>query len=391
MKHIQTKQGCAPVIKLVDDIIYRAVRLRASDIHCESQKVGLRIRYRIDGILYDQEVVALSRSAAVLSRIQILAQIDIAKTRIAQDGKFCITVDGRMVDIRVSTFPGTYGQKIVLRILDRNRLKVTLETLGMSNQLLIQVRKLIARPGGFFLVTGPTGSGKTTTLYSVLTALNTDEKNIITLEDPVEYSIDGITQGQVHPQAGFTFEGGLRALLRQDPDVVMVGEVRDAQTAAIAIKAALTGHMVLSTLHTNDAPGVVTRLIDMGIEPFLINAALSGALAQRLARTICSLCKISYKPTDQERAYCTRFGYQIDLLFKGAGCDACHHGHQGRTGLFQLLTMDAEVRAKISEGSSPDEIARAAKKSGMRSLLEDGLHKVVQGIITLPELMRVVS
>ena len=290
------------IVEIVNSLISDAIEHQASDIHLESQQNALRVRWRIDGVLYDKEPIESFFMAQVLSRIKVLAHIDITEKRIPHDGKFKVLFNGQEIDLRISSFPSIHGEKIVIRILDRAHHMIALDKLGFSDAMLDTFKTLLSRSSGFFLVSGPTGSGKTTTLYAALSALNSPEKNIITLEDPVEYSLEGITQSQIHPEAGFTFEKGIRSLLRQDPDVVMIGEIRDRQTAQVAIEASLTGHVVLSTIHTNDAPTVIMRLIDMGIEPFLVNAAVSGVLAQRLARTICPACKTQIEPTDGECA-----------------------------------------------------------------------------------------
>lgn len=298
---IQLEQNDAPVIRLVDDMVNRAIIHKASDIHLESTDKGLRVRFRIDGILYDQESIDQALMTHVISRLKVMANINIAQKRVPQDGKFNTMVGGQHIDLRVSTFPSMYGEKMVVRILDRTHNKIMLDALGMSDTMLENFKDLLARSNGFFLVTGPTGSGKTTTLYAALSTLSSPEKNVITLEDPVEYNLNGITQGQINPEAGFTFAKGIRSILRQDPDILMIGEIRDKETASIAIEAALTGHMVLSTLHANDAPSVIMRLMDMGIEPFLINAAITGVMAQRLARKICAHCRIAVTPDEQEK------------------------------------------------------------------------------------------
>lgn len=382
----------APVIRIVDAIIDLALTRRASDIHVEPTEHNLRIRYRIDGILYDQEAVDAKHMQQVISRLKVMAHIDIAERRVPQDGTFQQTHNKTVIDFRVSTFPSIYGETVVIRILDHSAALMQLDQLGMNAQMLATVHELTRRSHGFFLVAGPTGSGKTTTLYATLAGLNSSEKNCITLEDPVEYHIDGITQGQIHPEAGFTFEKGMRALLRQDPDIVLVGEIRDAQTAHIALQAALTGHLVLSTVHTNDAPTVIMRLIDMGIEPFLINAALSGVLAQRLARTICAACKVDYQPSAQEQIFLKQHGYAAAQLYKGAGCDACGRiGYKGRVGIFQLLPISADLRALIVQHPQFDALQAQATKDGMRTLLDDGMEKVRAGIIPLQELIRAVA
>lgn len=379
-----------PVVRLVDTLIRKAIDTSASDIHLESTDAGLRARYRIDGLLHDQAVMPDVVMRPIISHIKVLSHIDITEKRVPQDGKFRIDHGGNSVDLRVSTFPALYGEKIVIRILDRGRTSIKLDQLGFSDAMRAQCQAIIERAHGFFLVSGPTGSGKTTTLYAALAALNDAHKNIITLEDPVEYNLNGITQGQINTDAGFTFARGMRALLRQDPDIVMVGEIRDTETARIAIEAALTGHFVLSTVHTNDAPSVIMRLMDMGIEPFLINAALTGVLAQRLARTICAHCRIEIEPTGQEKELVATWGLSLDHAYKGAGCEACNNlGYKGRTGIFELLTMDAALRALIVRHPSFDAIYQQAIASGMTRLVADGMAKVNTGVITLSELIRV--
>lgn len=385
------KGGEASVIELVDSLVRDAVSRSASDIHVESTPNGARIRYRIDGVLSDQEVIEKALMHQVIARLKILANINIAQRRVPQDGKFRMVVDGNEIDLRVSTFPSIDGEKVVVRILDRSKNMIELDSLGFSGEMLADFKQLVHRPSGFFLVTGPTGSGKTTTLYAALSSLNSPEKNIITLEDPVEYHVAGITQGQIHPAAGFTFGKGVRAVLRQDPDVAMVGEIRDKETAQTAVEAALTGHSVFSTLHTNDAPGALMRLMDMGIEPFLINAALSGVLAQRLARKICQNCKEQHVPTDQEKELLSNFGIAAEKLYSGKGCDACFGlGYKGRVGLFELLHMTSGLRSLVVHRPVFDDIRAQAHKDGMQTLVHDGLQKVKSGIISLQELARVV-
>ena len=380
------------VIARVDDLVMRAVKRNASDIHLESNVKDLRVRYRIDGVLYDEQNIESSLALQIISRIKILAHINIAEKRVPQDGKFRINQQNYAIDLRVSTFPSIYGEKIVIRILDRTDHTIELEKLGFQPSILVTFKDLINRSNGFLLVTGPTGSGKTTTLYAALAALHTPEKNIITLEDPVEYNLDGITQGQIHPEAGFTFERGMRALLRQDPDIAMVGEIRDKQTARIAIEAALTGHLVLSTLHTNGAPAAIMRLMDMGIEPFLINASVTGIVAQRLARKICMHCRIEVTPTAQEIKILEQLpGKAITTIFAGKGCSLCFNlGYKGRIGIFELLVMNNTLRSLIVQNPFFDAINAQALESGMQTLLYDATQKLVDGIITLQELMRVI-
>jgi len=341
--------------------------------------------------LYDQSPIGELKKSHVISRIKVLSKINLSEKRVPQDGKFRMDVTGSAIDLRVSTFPSIYGENVVIRILDRSRTMTQLDSLGFSLSMLQHFKELVGRPNGFILVTGPTGSGKTTTLYAALSHLNRPEKHIITLEDPVEYNLDGITQGQIHPDAGFTFAKGIRAILRQDPDIAMVGEIRDKETAQIAIEAALSGHQVFSTLHTNDAPGAIMRLMDMGIEPFLINAAASGILAQRLARKICDDCRVEKTPTDQEKKVIDRLGLMVDNLFEGAGCENCFKlGYKGRIGIFELLTMSTDLRALIVEHPRFDDIRSQAILDGMQPMISDGIAKVKDGIISLDELLRVV-
>ena len=389
MAYLQKKQSQAPVVTLVDNLLHAAIAMAASDIHLESTNTNLRVRARIDGVLYDQDAIDISLKDQVLSRLKVLANINIAEKRVPQDGKFRMVAHGQEVDLRVSTFPAMYGEKIVVRILDRNRNRIALDQLGMQPSMFEAFKELLSRSSGFFLVTGPTGSGKTTTLYAALSHLNAPEKNIITLEDPVEYAVNGITQGQIQPEAGFTFEKGIRSVLRQDPDVLMVGEIRDKQTARVAIEAALTGHMVLSTLHTNDASSAMVRLMDMGIEPFLLNASITGVLAQRLARKICTECRIETQPTDEEKVLLDRIGLKLATIYRGVGCDACMQlGYKGRTGIFELLVMTSALRSLIVQQPQYESLYVQACSDGMHTLLYDGAHKVKEGIITVQELLR---
>jgi type II secretory ATPase GspE/PulE/Tfp pilus assembly ATPase PilB-like protein len=380
-----------PAVQLVTSLLNAAIAVSASDIHLDPTHHGLQIRFRIDGILYTKETIEQSLMNQVVARLKVLAHIDIAEKRVPQDGKFILVHEAREIDCRVSTFPVMHGEKVVIRILNRAAQALSFEQLGFPSTVLAQVQEHIQRASGFFLVAGPTGSGKTTTLYAALSTLNGADRHIITLENPIEYNIAGITQGQINPEVGFTFEKGMRALLRQDPDVVMVGEIRDKQTARIAIEASLTGHMVFSTIHTTDAPSVLMRLMDMQIEPFLLNASLTGILAQRLARKICAACRIPAAPTAQEKTVLAQIGCETDVLFKGAGCDACAGlGYKGRTGIFQLLLMNNAMRSLLVQHPSFDRIVAQAQNDGMQTLLYDGARKVADGTITVQELLRVV-
>lgn len=380
------------IIAFVDEIIFTAIECRASDIHAEPLETGLRIRFRIDGILHDRQAVASSCMSHVISRIKVLANIDIAEKRIPQDGNFSRNIRNRLIDFRVATFPTVWGEKIVVRILDRMRTSLTLNSIGLSDFMQKQSVDILDRGCGLFLVTGPTGSGKTTTLYAALSHLNTTARHIITLEDPVEYRLDGITQGHIHPSAGFSFAKGLRALLRQDPDVLMVGEIRDKETAQIALEAALTGHLVLSTIHTADAPRVVARLLDMNIEAFKINAALIGVLAQRLVRLLCVYCKIEREPTISEKQFLSMHAYSLPLLPDAQGCERCFHtGYSGRIGVFQLLVITEIMRAAIIQNPSVDILMKQAGSDGMRSLYADGLDKVAHSLTTLDELIKAIG
>lgn len=388
---IQTTDD-APIISIVNSLFTQAVREGASDIHIEPQEKVLRVRFRIDGIL--REIVAFTRDihAAIVSRIKIMGNMDIAEKRLPQDGRINIVEQGREIDIRVSTLPTIFGEKAVLRILDKAAAILDINKLGFSAGNLERYRRLYSQSYGMILVTGPTGSGKSTTLYSTLSEINTIGRNTITIEDPVEYRLEGANQVQVNPKAGLTFSSGLRSILRQDPNIVMVGEIRDAETADIAIRAALTGHLVLSTLHTNDAAGALTRLIDMGIEPFLVSSAVLGVLAQRLVRVICPKCKKRYtpEPDSLERLY---LGIARDLpieLYKGQGCAHCGFtGYRGRMGIHEVMPISPHIREMISRHATADEITLCAGKAGMVSMKEDGIQKALAGMTTIEEVMRV--
>jgi type IV pilus assembly protein PilB len=390
--NLEQAAGDSPVIKLVNYCIYNAVKEGASDIHIEPSETSMRVRYRIDGRLTEKLRPPSLMQAAVASRIKIMAGLDISERRLPQDGGIHVMMDKRPIDLRVSTMPGKNGEKVVIRIIDNDKASVNLERLGFNYETLKQWRKLIALPNGIVLVTGPTGSGKSTTLYAVLQELNADDVNICTIEDPVEYNLQGVNQFQVNEKAGFTFASALRSLLRQDPDIVMVGEVRDGETARLATQAALTGHLVLSTLHTNDAPGAITRLFNLGIEPYLVGATVSGVLAQRLVRKLCQRCKEEYEPSMNEKRQIERLAGDVEKLFRPKGCDRCRNlGYTGRIGIYELLVPDDKLVDKISNGANLNEIRTAARELGMRSLRADGLDKVKAGITTLEEVYRVTA
>lgn len=382
----------APIVKLVNQIIFHAISDRASDIHIEPWPKEVVVRYRMDGILHEVMRIPKHILAPMVSRIKIMSALDIAERRKPQDGKIHLRYEGREFDLRVSTIPTVNGEKVVMRILDKSSVMLGLDRLGFMPDIREKLEWLIAKPYGMILVTGPTGSGKSTTLYACLNKLNQGTVNISTVEDPVEYQIQGINQVQVNPKAGVTFASALRAFLRQDPDIIMVGEIRDHETAQIAVEAALTGHLVLSTLHTNDAPSAATRLIEMGIEPFLVASAVVGVLAQRLARTICSACKEPYVPPKEAlKDIGLAYTEEEIVFYKGRGCDVCKGtGYKGRTGIHELLIVSDRVREVILRRGSAAEIKRAALEEGFKTLQDDAIRKVLEGIITVEEALRVV-
>lgn len=381
------------VIKLVNLIIMKAVREGASDIHIEPEEEALKTRFRVDGMLHEITSPPKYLQSAIISRIKIMADLNIAERRIPQDGRFTIKMEGKTIDVRVSCVPTIYGENVVLRLLDASSALLTLTQLGFSEQVLEKYQKLISRPHGIILVTGPTGSGKTTTLYASLNKINTVEKNIITIEDPVEYKLEGVRQIQVNPKVNLTFANGLRSILRQDPNVIMVGEIRDFETVEIAIHAALTGHLVFSTLHTNDAPGAITRMIDMGAEPFLISSSVIGILAQRLVRTICKECKEEYTPTKEalKDIGLEDKGEKTKIKFyRGKGCPKCMNtGYKGRISIYELLLPDDKIRNLIVAKAQLDEIRNQARSQGMTTLMEDGIQKIKEGMTTAEEVLRV--
>lgn len=384
--------GDSPVIKLVNYCIYNAVKDGASDIHIEPGDHALRVRYRIDGRLTEKLRPPYQMQAAVVSRIKIMAGLDISERRVPQDGGIHVMMDKRPIDLRVSTMPGKYGEKVVIRILDNEKATVNLERLGFNYDILKLWKKLISLPNGILLVTGPTGSGKSTTLYASLHAINRPDVNICTVEDPIEYNLAGVNQFQVNEKAGFSFSSALRSLLRQDPDILMVGEIRDPDTARIATQASLTGHLVLSTLHTNDAAGAVTRLFNLGIEPYLVGATVVGVLAQRLVRKLCQACKEPYEPSLNEKRQLEKVVGNVEQLFRPKGCARCRNlGFTGRIGIYELMAPDDAMNEKICAGGSLNEIRDLARAAGMKSLRSDGLEKVKTGITTLEEIYRVTT
>jgi type IV pilus assembly protein PilB len=376
----------APVVRYVNQLLMKAVRERASDIHIEPMRDGLRIRFRIDGVLHPVAAPSKKLQLGIISRIKIMARMNIAEKRVPQDGRYGAIIDGREIDFRVSTFPTTYGETVVMRILDRVRL-LSLSELGFSKRDLEITKAMIAKPHGVIIISGPTGSGKTTTLYAILQEIRSSEKSIITIEDPVEYDIENISQSQVNLRAGYTYLVGLKHILRQDPDVIMIGEVRDGETAQVTIRAALTGQLVFTSLHANDAPGTITRLIDMGVEPFLVASAVEGAIAQRLVRRICPKCKEPYTPP-------AKLALELDLpvdtkFYKGRGCGYCRNtGYSGRIGIFEVLRTNNEIRELILSRPTTSALRELARKHGMRTLWEDGLEKAMQGITTIEEVLR---
>jgi type IV pilus assembly protein PilB len=389
----------APLVRLVNSIIFEAAEDGASDVHFEPQSDSLVVRFRIDGVLHETQRIPKRSAIGVTTRLKVLAKLDIAERRKPQDGRISLSASaaGRMLDVRVATLPTVEGESVVMRLLDKSKKPPTMEEVGLSAGMQEQLGALIQRPTGALLVTGPTGSGKSTTLFSAMTEINRPEINVITVEDPVEYRLAGLNQVQINPRAGLTFATGLRSILRSDPDVVMVGEIRDVETAKISIEAALTGHFVLSTLHTNDAPSTITRLGEMGVEPFLTGAAISAVLAQRLARKLCTHCCEAYQPTEAEL---TELRVAPELLgaldgtvfYRKKGCPRCNHtGYKGRVGIFQFLRMSEEIASLAVQHASRDEIGRAAAAGGMRSLWDDGLEKVASGLTSIEELARVLS
>jgi len=381
----------APIVRFVDVVLYQAIKDQASDIHFEPFADEFRIRYRIDGALYEMAPPPKHLAVPVISRIKVMSNLNIAERRHPQDGRIELRIAGKPIDLRVSTLPTQYGESVVLRVLDRSVVSLDLENLGMDEHTLRNLREIIHRPNGIIIVTGPTGSGKTTTLYSCLRELNAIEEKLLTAEDPIEYDLEGIMQLQVNEAVGMTFANALRAFLRQDPDRIMVGEIRDLDTAAMAIQASLTGHLVLSTLHTNDAPGAITRLIDMGVEPFLISSTLCGVLAQRLVRRVCTSCRTAYEPEDDELKLLglTREDVGDRPFYYGKGCSNCNNtGYKGRTGIFEFLRVSPRIQEMINRRVPTNEIRNAALEEGMASLRQSGIRTILDGITTAEEILK---
>ena len=380
----------APIIKLVNHVFGQAVKSQASDIHIEPYQQHLQVRFRLDGVLHNVLSPPRRLHAAIVSRIKVMARLDIAEKRLPQDGRMEVKIGERLVDVRVSCLPTAFGERVVLRLLEKSGKLLSLEEVGLTSAALAEMKKLLQLSHGIILVTGPTGSGKTTTLYAALSYINSPDRNILTIEDPIEYQLDGIGQMQVNPKINLTFASGLRSMVRQDPDVILVGEIRDRETADIAIHAALTGHLVFSTLHTNDAASAVTRLIDMDIEPFLVSSAVQAIIAQRLVRVLCPHCKEPYEP---EEAQWTELGLEKDTLgpiFRAKGCEKClETGYRGRTGIYEFLRMTESIKGLVLQTSDANQISRAARKEGMVSLREDGIQKVTEGKTTISEVLRV--
>ena len=388
---LEEQKTQAPIVKLLNLILTEAIQQGASDIHFEPEPSGMKVRYRIDGVLHSRHSPSQEFQTQLLTRLKVMSKMDIAEHRLPQDGRIKLRMGRREIDFRVSTVPVVSGERIVLRILDKGNVLLGLSQLGMPEKIYQDFLKLINLPEGIFLVTGPTGSGKTTTLYSAISHIHSPETNIMTIEDPVEYHLKGIAQIGVRPKIELDFAKGLRHILRQDPDIVMIGEIRDKETAEIAVQASLTGHLVFSTLHTNDAPSAIARLVDMGVEPYLLSSSLMGVLAQRLVRRICPKCKFSYTPTDKEIASIglTKESLENGKIYKGKGCDACYRsGYSGRHGLYELMVVNHDIRKQIIESPDGVQLRKVAQEQGMLSLLSHGAFLVVKGITTISEILR---
>ena len=390
--HLRNLASEAPIIRLVNRLIFNAVELKASDIHFEPFEKEFKARYRIDGVLHDAESPPRRLQAAIISRVKIMAKLDIAERRLPQDGRIKLKIADKEIDFRVSTIPTLFGESLVMRILDRDTLILDLEKLGFPDEIFEEYNALVSQPYGMILVTGPTGSGKTSTLYTTMAKINSSENKIITLEEPVEYQLSGVNQIQVKPKIGMTFSSGLRSIVRQDPDIILVGEIRDKETAEIAIQSALTGHLLFSTLHTNDAAGAITRLLDMGVENFLLSSTLLGVLAQRLVRVICPFCKQRTRPEEKllKSMEVTPKEAAGMEFFSGKGCEECRYtGFKGRIAIFEYLPVDDDIRREISKRSSTERIKDVALRKGLITLRQDGWRKVRKGITTISEVLRV--
>ncbi len=382
----------APIIKLVNHIISQSIKARASDIHVEPYQESFKVRYRVDGILYDLLTPPKWIQAALISRIKVMAKMNIAEKRLPQDGRMDLKIGNQEIDVRVSTIPTSFGERVVMRLLNKTSSLIDLTDLGLDHEMLAQVKELVTSPNGMILMTGPTGSGKTTTLYAVLSSINSPDINIITIEDPIEYQINGISQIQVNPKIDLTFARGLRSIVRQDPDVVLVGEIRDHETAEIAVQSALTGHLVFSTLHTNDSAGAITRLVDIGIEPFLISSSIIAVAAQRLIRVLCDKCKQSQQPDESLLAaigISDQHSREVDI-YQAVGCESCFHtGYKGRIGIFEFMHMNQNLKSLILRSHDANRIRTEALKLNMISLREDGIRKVLGGVTSIEEVLRV--
>lgn len=390
VNELERQSEDAPVVRLVNMILLNAIKKGASDIHIEPYEKKFRVRYRVDGVLQEEMAPPLKLKNAIASRVKIMSSLDISERRLPQDGRIRAVVHGRKVDLRLSTLPTVNGEKVVMRILDNRSINVKLEDLGFSDNAFTIWTAQIDQPHGILLVTGPTGSGKTTTLYSSLRCMDGNKLNIATVEDPIEYHLAQANQVQVHDKIGMTFAAALRALLRQDPDVIMLGEIRDAETANIAVQASLTGHLVLSTLHTNDAPASITRLINIGVEPYLISSAVNAILAQRLVRKICPHCKEEHTPTDEMREFLSLQGFPDQPTYHGKGCDKCRKtGYSGRLGIYELLVMDDSLRDLVTANPDVTNLRKVCRERGLVTLREDGIQKVMKGLTTVDEVLRV--
>ncbi len=378
----------APIVKLINSIIQQAVDMRASDIHIEPYAKDIRVRFRIDGDLHEIMKLSSFSLSAIVTRIKIMGKMNIAEKRVPQDGRAETKINGEEIDVRISTIPTVYGEKIVLRLLERSNFMFSKEKLGFNERNLKVFDKILSQPYGILLVTGPTGSGKTTTLYATLKELNKIEKNIVTIEDPVEYKLEGINQIQVNPKAGLTFASGLRSILRQDPDIIMVGEIRDSETAEIAVRAAITGHLVLSTLHTNDCASSIIRLVDMGIEPYLVSSAVIGVVSQRLVKELCPNCKIPYKASYSEKSLLGLDKDKEITLYNPKGCNKCNNGYKGRRAVHEVMVVNENIRRLIDNGASVEDLKIAAKKQGMITLLEDAVNLALNGHTTVEEVLK---